>query len=137
MSKRVFLSKEITVKVINEVGILTKITSFLRDNNINLEGIAGYARQIGQDAELIFVTNDNVAAIEALRKSGYEQISEQDVLMVELENRPGMLKSISEILSANGININYIYGTTCLSGCPAKIVVMTSDNARAFELLND
>jgi len=67
--------------------------------------------------------------------NGYENIRENDVIIVELENRPGTLKNISELLALNNININYIYCTTCSGGCPAKIVISTSNNELAFAIL--
>jgi hypothetical protein len=135
MIKKVILGKEIAVAVINEIGALARITSFLVNHGINIEAIAGYAAEIGDQAGLIFMTNNNPAAIEALVKSGYEDIEERDVIVVEVENRPGALKNISEILAQNGINISYIYATTCTGGCPTKIVLSTSDNNKAFEIL--
>jgi len=134
MIKKAVMGKEISVNVINEVGVLAKLTSFLVNHGINLEAVAGAARRIGETAALMFVTDDNRAAIDVFAKHGCEAM-ENDVIIVELENRPGSLKNISETLARNGINIEYIYGTTCSSGCPAKMILSTSDNDRAILML--
>lgn len=136
MISKISVGKEICVAVVNEVGILSRITSFLVNHGINLEAVAGYARNLGDDAELMFVTNDNLAAMEALTSHGFETVEETDILVVELENTPGALKNISEVLSLHGINIVYIYCTTCSEGCPAKIILATSDNRKALALLH-
>ncbi|MFH1460173.1 MAG: ACT domain-containing protein [Candidatus Omnitrophota bacterium] len=136
MIKQAVMGKEICVTVINEVGALAKITSFLVNHGINLEAVAGYARGEGEEAGLMFVTSNNLAAIDALADYGYETIRENDVIIVEVENRPGALKNISERLAQNGINISYIYGTNCMGGCPAKIILATSNNHQAIELLS-
>jgi hypothetical protein len=135
MIKKAVFGKEIAVTVTNEVGALSKITSFLVNHGINIEAVAGYAAEIGDQAGLMFITNNNPAAIQTLIKNGYEEIEEREVIIIEIENRPGALKNISEILAQNDINISYIYATTCPGGCPTKIILSTSDNGRAFEIL--
>lgn len=135
MIKSLALSKEISVVVVNEVGALSKMTSFLVNHGINLEAIAGYSNNIGDQAGIMFITNDNVAAVETLASSGYTDTKENEVIIVELENTPGALKNISERLAQNNINITYIYCTTCMGGCPAKIILSTTDNLQAIGLL--
>lgn len=135
MIKSLSLGKEISVVVVNEIGALSKMTSFLVNHGINLEAIAGYSNNIGDQAGLMFVTNNNVTAVKTLASSGYTDTKENDIIIVELENTPGALKNISERLAQNDINITYIYCTTCMGGCPAKIILSTTDNMRAISVL--
>ena len=135
MIKTLAVGREISVAVTNEVGALAKITSFLVNHGINVEAVAGYSTSIGDEAGLMFITNDNRAALDELHDHGYHAVRENDVLIVELENRPGALKNISERLAQNDVNITYIYCTTCSGGCPAKIVFSTSDNKKAIQIL--
>jgi len=137
MIKKAVHGKEISVKIINEVGALAKITSFLVNHGINIEAVAGYAASIGAEAALMFITDNNIAAIDVLMEHGYQAIDENNILIVELENRPGTLKNISERLAQNQINITYIYGTTCMGACPMKIVLSTSDNHKALAVLKE
>lgn len=135
MIRSLVLGKEISVVVVNEVGALARMTSFLVNHGINLEAIAGYSNNIGDQAGLMFVTNDNISAVETLAGSGYVDTKENEVIIVELENSPGALKNISERLAQNDVNITYIYCTTCMGGCPAKIILSTSDNIKAMSIL--
>ena len=137
MIQRVVKGKEIFVGVINEVGVLAKITSFLVNHGINIEAILGYATEVGEHAGLMFITDDNFSAIETLVQHGFEAIRENDVIIVEVENRPGALKNISECCARNNINVTYLYCTTCSGGCPAKLVLSTSDNDRAIAALSE
>jgi hypothetical protein len=132
---KVTRTSEITVGVKNEIGALAKIMSFLVNHGINIEAIAGSSSRTGEEGSLIFITNDNEGAVSELLAHGYEHIGENDVIIIELENRPGRLKNVSELLALNKININYLYCTTCSAGCAAKLVLSTSDNDRAFTLL--
>jgi hypothetical protein len=133
---RISKGKELSVLVMNEVGALAKTMSFLVNHGINVETIAGYSNHSGDRGELVFITDNNMAAVNELLSNGYENIRESDVIIVELENRPGTLKNISELLALNNINITYIYCTTCSGGCPAKIVLATSNNEKAFAILS-
>ncbi len=136
MIKNLVKAKEISVGTMNKIGALARMMSFLVDHGINVETIAGYSDQTGRQGNLIFITDNNQKSIAELFDNGYEHIEEKEVIVIELENRPGTLKNVSELLASNGINIEYLYCTTCSSGCPAKIVFTTSDNDGAFRLLN-
>ncbi|MCK4824520.1 hypothetical protein KA005_52700 [bacterium] len=136
MIKKLLRAKEINIIVRNEVGALSRIMSFLVNHGINIETIAGYSNNTGNQGSLIFITDNNADAIGELIKNGYEDLTERDVIVVELENRPGALKNISELLALSEINIDYIYCTTCPGGCPAKVVLSTSNNDRAIKILS-
>lgn len=136
MIKGLVRAKQINVITGNEIGALARMMSFLVDHGINVETIAGYSNQTGEKGNLAFITDNNTDAIAELMNKGYEYISESDVIVMEIENRPGTLKNISEVLSLNRINIDYLYCTTCSGGCPAKIVLSTSDNDRAIKVLS-
>ena len=84
MIKSLALGKEISVVVVNEVGALSRMTSFLVNHGINLEAIAGYSNNIGDQAGLMFVTNDNVAAVETLASSPGRQVASPDTSRVDL-----------------------------------------------------
>jgi hypothetical protein len=135
MIKSLSMGREISVVVINEPGALAKVTSFLVNHGINVEAVAGYSNNVGDQAGLMFITDDNIAAVSELTNNGYEDVRENEVIIVELQNSPGALKNITERLSQQEINIAYIYCTTCSEGCPAKIILSTSDNERALALL--
>lgn len=136
MIKKLVRTKEINVGVRNEIGALARMMSFLVDHGINVETVAGYSDQTGTQGMLVFITDNNQKSINELINNGYEDIEEREVIVIELENRPGTLKNVSELLASNGINVDYLYCTTCSSGCPAKIVLSTSDNDEAFKILN-
>ena len=53
-------------------------------------------------------------------------------LSVLVENKPGVLKTITRVLEDNGVDIKHVYGSSCPGGCPATIVLNTSDNEKAL-----
>ncbi len=133
MVKVAKVGREIVVTVVNKIGVLADMSKVLGESGINIEAMTGSV--VDYDAKIMLVTNDNFRAIEALRKSGYQFIKENEVVIIELENKPGALKHITTNLASEGIDIKQIYGTTCSSGCPAKIILSTSNNERALVAL--
>jgi len=130
MLKDVNLDKEIVVTVGNKIGVLADISKILADHGINIEAVAGYADNA--EAKIMLVTDDNLRSVDALKKKSYKSIVEKEIIVIELENKAGALKNIISKLASEGIDIKYIYGTACSAGCPAKIILSTSDNEKAL-----
>ncbi len=132
MIKDVKLAKEILVSERNKVGVLANISKILADSGINIQGVAGYA--VDKEAKIMLVTEDNLRAIDVIKKAGYKTVKESEVVMAELINEPGALKSFTAKLATGGVDIKYAYGTICSTGCPGRIVLSTSDNEKAVVL---
>jgi hypothetical protein len=130
MIKEAKLGKEIVVTVVNKIGVLADMSRLLADHGINIEAVAGYG--VDKEARIMLVAEDNVRAVEALQNGGYKSITEEEVVIVDLENKPGVLKDITAKLSAASVDIKHVYGTTCSAGCPAKIVFSTNNNEKAL-----
>ena len=117
MIKNAEMGKELVLTVPNKMGTMSNVSKVLADHGINIEGVAGYA--MGNEAKIMIVADDVLRAGEALKKAGFKAIETKEVVVVELENKPGALKSLSARLMDAKIDIRYIYGTTCSGGCAA------------------
>jgi hypothetical protein len=133
MVKQVKMGKEIVITVMNKIGVLADMSSLLGDMAVNIEAVAGYAA--GNEAKIMLVTNDNTRAVDALKKKGYKNIRENEVLLVDLENKPGALKLLTTKLAQETIDIKQVYGTVCVSECPAKLILSTDNNQKALVAL--
>ena len=111
MIKNAEMGKELVITVPNKMGTLANVSKILADHGINIEGVAGYA--MGTEAKIMLVADDVLRAGEALKKAGFKAIETKEVVVVELENKQGALKSITAKLLDAKIDIRYIYGTTC------------------------
>ena len=131
MIKDARLGKEIMVTVTNKIGILADMSKILAQHGVNIVAVAGYAAE-NQTAKIILVAEDNLRAVDALKKAGYKSVSEREALIIELENKTGALECLTAKLASENIDIKQLYGTVCSAGCPAKIVISTSDNAKAL-----
>lgn len=131
MIKDVKLVQEITVTVVNKIGVLADMSKIVTGQGVNIEAVAGYAAA-DNNAKIMLITEDNARITGALKKSGYKSLKESEVILVELENKTGALKHLTAKLAAEEIDIKLIYGTTCAGNCPARMVISTNDNAKAM-----
>jgi len=100
--------KEITVIASNEVGSLAAVAEALGAVGVNIEAISAY----GRDGDAVFriITNDYATAIKSLSKvPTVKKVSEADVLVVKLINRPGELGKITRKLANKGVNLESLY----------------------------
>lgn len=133
MVSSVHLGKEIIVTIVNKIGILADMSDIVANHGINIEAICGYAS--GNTATIMISTDDNQRTIDALKAKGYKSAVENAVVIAELENKPGALKNITKKLAIAGIDIKYIYGSTCSGSCSSRIVLSTGDNDKAVVAL--
>jgi len=86
-------------------------------------------------ARVMLVVEDTRRATDLLKQKGFTALEEREEIVVELENKPGALKSVTSILAAKGINIRQIYGTMSSEKAPVRVVMATSDNQTALVTL--
>lgn len=134
MIKSVSLGEEITITTKNKVGIMADIAMMLANEGINIEAVSGY--EIGNTAKLMMLTDANLRIVAELQKKKYKSVEENEVVVVELENKPGALKVVTTELGKKGIDIRYLYVTSSSSGGSSRMILQTSDNENAMALLS-
>ena len=134
MIKNVILGEEIVISTKNKVGLLADISTMLSNHGINVESALGY--QAGGNAKLMLVTSANITIVDELRKKKkYASVKETEVVLVDIENKPGALKVVTTQLREAKIDIKYLYVTSCSPGTSSKMVIQTSDNEAAMAAL--
>ena len=125
--------KQISVYIENKKGRLAEATRFIADHQINLKALSiadsqdfGILRLICEDPQ---ETND------ILRGEGY-LTRLNNVLAVEMEDRPGSLADILEVLAAHDIDVEYTYAFLSTKG-GAYMVFRVTDNAGAVKALEE
>jgi hypothetical protein len=134
MIRSVNLGEEVVIRTTNKVGILSDVAMMLANEGVNIEEALGY--ESGRSACLMLVTDANLKIINELKKKRYKSVKETEVVLVELENKPGALKVVATELARNRIDIRYVYVTSSASGAPSKMVLQTSDNEKTMALLS-
>jgi hypothetical protein len=123
---------QFVVPIANKPGSLAKLCSVLGDAEVNIIGVfVPEARGKAQAARVMAV--DVVAARAALRKAKIP-FSEEEVLKVELDNKPGAFGEFAGKLAQKKINITHAYATTA-PFARAGVVVAVSDIDKALAAL--
>jgi hypothetical protein len=118
----------------NEIGTLARLCRDLADGGVNLLALS--APETGRDRGTIrlLVPNGDLAT-HFLKKAGYV-FTVDEVLFIELKNRPGALAKAVEKLARAGISIRYAYATASsrTRTTAAVVAVGESDLPRALKL---
>ncbi len=121
---------EIFVILENKPSTLGEMCSHLAENDINIEAIGVF-----QDTAKLLVKNVN-KAVKILSGLDYT-IELRDVLLIQLENRPGAISDMATKLGNKGVNIEYCYGTLSKKKNSTAVIIDVSDIDKAEKLLKD
>ena len=118
----------------NDVGTLARLCRDLANGGVNLLALS--APETGRDKGTVrlLVPNGDLAG-RALTKAGY-LFSTDDVLFIELKNRPGALAKAVDKLARARIGIRYAYATASsrTKTTAAVVAVAADDLQRALQL---
>ena len=125
---------QLTLPLDNEMGTLAKLCRDLAQGGVNLLAIAAPEATERGGIRLLVVNRE--VAVRALTKAGY-LFAEEDVVYLELTNRPGALARAVEKLAKARIDIRYAYATASPRArkVAAVVAVTEADTARAVKLL--
>ena len=122
---------QLSIAIENAPGQLGRLCRALAQADVNIRGISV---SDGTDVSTVrLVVSDVAAATKVLREAGVQCVS-QDVLVLELEDKPGALERVASRLGEAGVNVHYIYGTGD-SGHKGVMVLRVSDVDRARQAL--
>jgi hypothetical protein len=123
---------QISVFLENTTGRLCEVTQTLAKANINLRAIS-----IADTADfgiLRLIVDKTDEAVNALTAAGFTT-RQTTVAAVEIDDKPGSLAVLMELVQKSGINIDYLYAS--LEGSQGKAVVIfkLEDHEKGFEIL--
>ena len=126
--------KELLVKTKNRVGMMAEVAETIANSGVNITALNAFS--VDRDNAIFrIVTSDNAKAIAAIKAKKFD-VSERNVVSVELENKPGTAADVGQKLKKANIDINYIYGSTCDCGGPSTVIFDSSDNKKVVDVLN-
>lgn len=126
------LGRQLFVQCPNEVGTLAKVCQVFAGRGINIHSMCAYEQQ---NKGYFWLITDNLSqGADELRKMGYT-VQEQDVMLVDLENRPGSLAPVAKVLGDAQINIHTCYFTSPGTGGNVTCCFHTANNKKALDTL--
>ncbi len=126
--------EQISVFLENRAGRLSDVTKTMAQAGINIRALS--LADTSDFGILRLIVSDNEKAKKALKEQGFT-VGRTTVVPVEVKDTPGGLDSILDILSSNGINVEYMYAFVQQSGENAVLIFRFDRTDQAIELLLD
>jgi hypothetical protein len=105
------MATDLTLYLDDQPGELARIGDALGKAGANIAGLCAVASGGGQ-AEVHILIDDATAAFEALHDAGIRIAAEQEVLVLEVEDRPGALGEVACELGTARVNLTLVYLAT-------------------------
>jgi len=125
---------QISVFIENRKGRLASVCRVLAEGKVNL--IALSLADTADFGILRLITSDSTRACGLLRDEGYTVV-ENDVIAVEVEDRPGGLADLLEGLDEADVNVEYMYAFSEVNTGRAPLILRFEDAERAIAVLTE
>ena len=126
------IEKQLSVFLENKPGKLSYICSTLADNAINLSAMS--VHDTVDHAVVRMIVDYPTKALLILEQEGVYTIA-QDVVLIDIDNKPGIISIIAKKLFRADINIEYAYCTASRSQEAGCLVIKTKDAEQTHDIL--
>jgi hypothetical protein len=109
---------DFTIVAPHSKGSLANLAEELGREKINIEGL--FAVEQNGNAIFHLLTTDKAATMRAITKVGYKVTRETEVIVERIEDRPGMLGTVTRRFADAGFNLTTMYlatDTRLVLGC--------------------
>jgi len=127
-------AEQISVFLENKAGRLAEVTAILSEAGVNIRALA--LADTSDFGVLRLIVDNNAKAVEALKNRGFT-VGRTDVLAVEVEDRPGGLHRILDMLHKAQINVEYMYAFVQHSGKNAVMIFRIDPIDEAVRVLEE
>jgi len=123
--------KQVSVFLENKSGRLTEVTKILGEAGINISAFS--IADTSDFGVLRLIVDDPDKAFRVLKEKKFS-VSTTDVILVNSPNRPGSLSHMLEILSDEGVFIEYLYAFS-MNNNTAVIVIRPTNIEKCLTTL--
>ena len=103
------MAKDLTVILKNVPGTFASLGEALGSAGINIDGICGFPS--GGEGVVHMLVEDTAGARSAIEGAGHEVRAEREVLVVDVQDKPGEVGRVCRALADAGVNLDLIYPT--------------------------
>ncbi len=125
------LTKQLSVFIENRQGRLGEVLGVLKDNNVNILSLS--LADTTEYGLLRLIVNNPTLGKEKLVENGFSSML-TDVIILKINHEAGSLQSLLEMLSNEGVNIEYMYGLS-IDGDEAYVVLKASNMEKIDNIL--
>ena len=127
------ITKQLAIFLENRPGMLARVCDALAEAKINIYAIT--TSDTVDHSVIRMVVSEPRKALLLFEEHG-TLVVEDDVLMVDGDNKPGSLAQIAHRLAAAKINIEYCYSATRPDAKKGLLILRASDANKALKALN-
>ncbi|MFH1227973.1 MAG: ACT domain-containing protein [Planctomycetota bacterium] len=126
--------KQFAITAVNKPGILANVAQSLAEKKVNILALI-----ISDSVELgvLRIVVDKADIARPILTKLFSEVTETDVLLVDMPNRPGTLAHVAEKLGQAHININYAYATTGAMGGQTTVILKVQYPEKAMDVLRE
>lgn len=124
--------EQISVFLENKTGRMSEVTAILAEAHVNIRALA--LADTSDFGVLRLIVDDDEKASSVLKENGFT-IGRTQVVAVEVEDRPGGLNKILEMLRNAELNVEYMYAYVRHSGKDAIMIFRFDNTAAAIDVL--
>jgi hypothetical protein len=126
------VASQIVITGQSKPGVLAQVVAVLAGAKVNIKAFS--APEVTGKGNLRLLVSDVDQARAALRAAKVK-FREETALVLSLENRPGALSDVADLLKKARINIKCGYCTPSREGSRAIVVLTVSNTSKALGLL--
>jgi hypothetical protein len=127
------ITKQLAIFLDDEPGTLARVCHALADAKVNIYAIS--ASDTVDHTVIRLVVDNPRKALLVFEEHG-TLVVEDDVLMIDGDNRPGSLARICERLGAAKVNIEYCYCATSPGSRRGLLILRVKNPQKALKVLN-
>lgn len=127
------ITKQLAIFLDNRPGTLARVCDALGEAKINIYAIS--TSDTVDHSVIRMVVSDPRRALHLFEEHG-TLVVEDEVLMIDGDNRPGSLAAIAHKLAEAGVNIEYCYCATSPDVKKGLLIVRASNAKKALKVLN-
>jgi hypothetical protein len=119
------MHKDLVIEVDNEPGALARVAAAVSDAGVNLAAATCLGN--GERAQMHILVHHPEATKHALALSNLAVTREHDVVVVDVEDEPGVLADLARRVARAGVDLDFVYVAT------NNRVVFSSKDTAALE----
>ena len=124
--------EQVSVFLENKAGRLSEVTGILTESDVSIRALS--LADTSDFGVLRLIVDKHQEAVEALKDNGFT-VAATEVVAVKVEDKPGGLHRLLELVRTAGINVEYMYASVTQSGRDAMMIFRFDNQDLAIEKL--
>ena len=127
------IEPQFSVFLINKPGVLANVTTAMAKERINITALS---MMDSVEHGVLRIVCDDPARVRKLLGKTHDHWTESDVLLLEMDNRPGAFAQVAQKLAEAHVSIAYAYITGGGGDGRSKAVFKVADMKKAIKVLD-